>query len=257
MRCSSASNSQPPITQNPTAASSMPAAAIAPAGRRRMRTPPSRAPIGSATRNSTSTRAALTCEPSATVRRAKIGMSTSAAIRAAPTKKLTRTEPHAGTWAKAPCGTRGAGARRLCRAKSTAGDGGDPEVPRPRGREHLHLRVGRREGQDDPAESDREQPGTHEVRLAHRAPPVAHVDERSRGEEQPDDEGDRESDRDHADRREPDRPLVGERHERPPEVHRGDQAARLPHHQHHRRSGSRARRRRPTQSRRRPVRGLD
>ena len=37
----------------------------------------------------TSTSAALICEPSGDVIRAKIGMSTSAAIRAAPTKKLT------------------------------------------------------------------------------------------------------------------------------------------------------------------------
>ena len=85
-----------------------------------MSTPPSSAPTGSATRNSTSTSAALICEPSATVIRAKIGMSTRAAISAAPTKKLTTIAPQAGRLAKAPCGTSGAFERRLCRANSTA-----------------------------------------------------------------------------------------------------------------------------------------
>ncbi len=46
-------------------------------------------------------------------------MSTSAAISAAPTKKLTTIAPHAGRCANAPCGTRGWVERRLCRAKST------------------------------------------------------------------------------------------------------------------------------------------
>ena len=68
---------------------------------------------GSATRNSTSTRAALICEPSATVIRAKIGMSTSAAISAAPTKKLTTIAPQAGR-----CGE---GAVRDQRARSSGG----------------------------------------------------------------------------------------------------------------------------------------
>ena len=86
-----------------------------PALTRRVSRPPTSAPTGSATRNSTSTSAALICEPSAMVIRAKIGMSTSAAIRAAPTKKLTSTAPHAGRCANAPCGTSGARDRRLCR----------------------------------------------------------------------------------------------------------------------------------------------
>ena len=57
--------------------------------------------------------------PPAIVTRAKIGMSTSAAIRAAPTKKLTTREPHAGRTENAWCGTNGLGERRLCSANST------------------------------------------------------------------------------------------------------------------------------------------
>ena len=114
------SKPQSAMNQNPSAASTMPTAVTTPAGARLVSAPPTSAPIGSATRNSTRTRAALICEPSATVSRAKIGMSTSAAIRAAPTKKLTTTAPQAATCAKAPWGMSGAEVRRLWITNRTA-----------------------------------------------------------------------------------------------------------------------------------------
>ena len=45
--------------------------------------------------------------------RANSGMSTTAAIRAAPTKKLTSTEPHAGVGRSVPRGTSGFSAPRM------------------------------------------------------------------------------------------------------------------------------------------------
>ena len=119
-RWCSESKPQSAINQKPRAASTIPTAVTTPAGARLVSAPPTTAPTGSATRNSTRTRAALSWEPSATVSRAKIGMSTSAAIRAAPTKKLTTTAPQAATCAKAPCGMSGADDRRLWSTNSTA-----------------------------------------------------------------------------------------------------------------------------------------
>ena len=52
--------------------------------------------------------------------RAKIGMSTSAAISALPTKKLTTIAPHAGVAARDRGGTSGWWTERLRRQKSTA-----------------------------------------------------------------------------------------------------------------------------------------
>ena len=125
-RSCSASGPQTAISRKPMAASSMPSAVRMPAGTRRMSAPPTSAPTGRATRNSSSTSAALIWDPSAMVIRAKIGMSTSAAIRAAPTKKLTSREPQAGRRANAPCGTSGAFARRLCSANRTAATAATP-----------------------------------------------------------------------------------------------------------------------------------
>ncbi len=78
------------------AASSMPVAATTPAPKRRVRKPPTTAPTGRATRKRTSTSAAASCESRWVVVRAKSGMSSTAAISAAPMKKLTRIAPQAG-----------------------------------------------------------------------------------------------------------------------------------------------------------------
>ena len=98
----------------------MPIAVTTPAGRARLRYPPSTAPTGRATRNRTSTSAAMSWLSEWTVVRAKRGMSISAAIRAAPTKKLTASDPQAGVRRIAPRGTRGASARRRWRANASA-----------------------------------------------------------------------------------------------------------------------------------------
>ena len=52
--------------------------------------------------------------------RAKIGMSIRAAIRAAPTKKLTSSAPHAGVRRSAPWGTSGWSAVRRCQTRQPA-----------------------------------------------------------------------------------------------------------------------------------------
>ncbi len=110
------------IQANPTVASTMPTAVTRPGSKRRVRKPPASAPTGSATSIRTSTSAASSCEVGYTVIRAKIGMSTSAAISADPTKKLTTSAPQAGAAANAPCGTSGSAARRTCEAEQRGGD---------------------------------------------------------------------------------------------------------------------------------------
>ena len=71
------------------------------------------------------------------------------------------------------------------------GDRGDAEVAGPGRGEHLHLRVGRGEGQDHSAEGDGEEPAPSEVGRTRRAPPVAQVDQRPRGVQQPGEEAPR------------------------------------------------------------------
>ena len=63
--------------------------------------------------------------------RAKSGMSMSAAIRAAPTKKLTSTAPHAGVRRSAPRGTSGAAARRRWSTRTAAATAAPRRYQRP------------------------------------------------------------------------------------------------------------------------------
>ena len=60
-------------------------------------------------------------------------MSIRAAIRAAPTKKLTSSAPHAGVRRSAPRGTSGLSARRTCHAKAAAATAAPRRYHRPRG----------------------------------------------------------------------------------------------------------------------------
>ena len=60
-------------------------------------------------------------------------MSISAAISAAPTKKLTSKAPHAGVRRSAPRGTSGWSARRRCSAKAAAATAAPRRYQRPRG----------------------------------------------------------------------------------------------------------------------------
>ena len=82
------------------------------AGTRRSSHPPSTAPTGRAMRKRSSTSAASSWDSRWTVRRAKNGMSTSAAMRLAPTKNDTTSAPQAGRDPRAPRGTSGRGAVR-------------------------------------------------------------------------------------------------------------------------------------------------
>ena len=130
-------------------------------------------------------------------------MSISAAIRAAPTKKLTASDPQAGVRLQ------GAGRddRRLGAAQVDGerdrGDGGAEEVPEAAVGEHLDARVGRRERQDHAREGRGEQQGAGEVRLAGDRGPAAEVDQRPAGGQRAHQEQHAGDDGDRADRGQP------------------------------------------------------
>ena len=92
---------------------------IRPSPYRRVSQPPTTAPIGKATRKRRRTSAAASWPPLCVVR-AKTGTSTSAAIRAAPTRKLTSNEPHAGLAPSRPGGMIAWAVRRCHSAKAIA-----------------------------------------------------------------------------------------------------------------------------------------
>ena len=105
--------------------------------------------------------------------RAKSGMSISAAISAAPTKKLTSSDPQAGVRAQR------AGRDQRCLGpaevehEGDGGDGGAEEVPDALVGEHLDLGVGGGEGQDHAGQGDGEEQRPDQVGLAGGAGPAA------------------------------------------------------------------------------------
>ena len=114
--------------------------------------------------------------------RAKSGMSTSAAISAQPTRKLTRSEPHAGTAASAARGMIGASARTQVHDERGRREAGAEQEPAALRVEHRDLGVGAREREHDAAERDRQQGRADQVGVLRRAEPAADVDERAAGE---------------------------------------------------------------------------
>ena len=82
-------------------------------------------------------------------------MSTRAAITAAPTKKLTTSAPQAGVVVTAPRRHQRVGDRPVAEPEQHGGDRAQHQQPRAGGREHLHLRVGGREGEDHAGERHR------------------------------------------------------------------------------------------------------
>ena len=81
------------IARKAAAVIAMPAAATRRLPRRWESQPPAIAPMGTPTRSRSNTRAAPSCELGSTVDRARTGMSSSAAINAAPTARLVSSAP--------------------------------------------------------------------------------------------------------------------------------------------------------------------
>src|SRR5687767_2467092 len=138
-------------------------------------------------------------------------MSMSAAMSAAPTKKLTTMAPQAGVRRSAPAGTSGASARRRCTANATAATAEPRRNHRPWS-EKTWIRGG--EGGDHAGERDGEEQRPDEVGVPHGAHPAAQVEQRPGRRAAPDQEKERGRHRHHAERREP-ATVPGERDEQP------------------------------------------
>ena len=165
--------------------------------------------------------------------RAKIGMSTSAAISAAPTKKLTTSAPQAGARRERAVRDQRLRGPADVQPNSDGGDERPGEQPGAGGGEHRHLGVGGGERQDDAGQREGQQRGAEQVGPAGDLRPATYVDQRPSRGQAPGEEPDGEDDRREPDRREPPG-VADERHEAEPEGDLGGEHGRLQHRQHQR-----------------------